>query len=272
MIIDDNYQRYFLSDKKCIAYFSHKASSKYWDDLWKNNNLENIIKNSGSSFFEKFIRKYLKERSTILEGGCGQGKIVYSLMKSGYNTIGIDFAPEIVNKINKIVPEIDIRYGDVRNLPIEDSTIDGYISGGVIEHFWDGYDEIMKEMYRVLKIDGFLFLSFPFMSTIRRIKVKRNIFPIKNSSELKGKKDIFYQFALDENIVIKHFTNNGFTLVNYEYIDGIKGFKDEIALFSNSLQKIYDGDLKINYYHLLDKFLSKFSGHVILLIFKKNKK
>ena len=110
------------------------------------------------------------------------------------------------------------------------------------------------------------------MSTIRRIKVKRNIFPIKNSSELKGKKDIFYQFALDENIVIKHFTNNGFTLVNYEYIDGIKGFKDEIGLFSSPLQKIYDGDLKIKYYHLLDKLLSKISGHVILLIFKKNKK
>jgi hypothetical protein len=60
--------------------------------------------------------------------------------------------------------------------------------------------------------------------------------------------------------------------VNYEYLDGIKGFKDEIALFSRPLQKIYDGELKIKYYHLLDKLLSKISGHVVLLIFKKNKK
>ena len=59
--------------------------------------------------------------------------------------------------------------------------------------------------------------------------------------------------------------------MNYEYIDGVKGFKDEIALFSSPLQKLYNGELKIKYYHLLDRLLSRISGHIILLILKKNK-
>ena len=46
-----------------------------------------------------------------------------------------------------------MRVGDVRELPLPDACLDGYVSGGVIEHFWNAEskqfeyrddDEIMR--------------------------------------------------------------------------------------------------------------------------------
>ena len=39
-----------------------------------------------------------------------------------------------------------------------------------IEHFIDGYDAILSEMYRVIKEGGYLFLTVPSMSIIRKVK------------------------------------------------------------------------------------------------------
>ena len=48
---------------------------------------------------------------------------------------------------------------DLDDLPVEDESVDGYWSLGVIEHFYDGYGEILSEMHRVIKRDGFFDIS-----------------------------------------------------------------------------------------------------------------
>ena len=62
-------------------------------------------------------------------------QIVYSLKKQGFEAIGLDFAPQTINYLQEVAPELDIRLGDARSLPFENESFDGYWSLGVIEHF-----------------------------------------------------------------------------------------------------------------------------------------
>ena len=65
---------------------------------------------------------------------------------------------------------------DVRNLNFDDGFFDGYWSLGVIEHFYEGYERIIKEVNRVIKRNGFVFLTFPSLSFLRKFKSKWGLY------------------------------------------------------------------------------------------------
>jgi SAM-dependent methyltransferase len=166
-------------------------------------------------------------------------------------------------------PEVQPTLGDVRNLPFKDERFDGYWSLGVIEHFYDGYDEILREMHRVIRKDGYLFLTFPHMNRLRKIKAGKGLYAIW-SGDVHLVAD-FYQFVLDECRVIGNFERNGFKLVYKRCMGGVKGCKDEIRSGRGLMQAIYDGrSLKIRLVrNLLDIFLRPWTSHMGLMVFKK---
>ena len=77
------------------------------------------------------------------------------------------------------MPDLNIDFGDVRSLPYKKSSFDGIWSLGVIEHNWDGYDQILREAHRVLRSGGYFFLAFPSFSPLRKLKVIFNITRVK---------------------------------------------------------------------------------------------
>ena len=194
-------------------------------------------------------------------------------MENGYTCIGVDNAKNTVERVNELIPDIDVRYGDVRRLDFEDSFLSGYWSIGVIEHFWNGYDEIIHEMKRVLKNGGYLFLAFPCMSLLRMLKCRMGCFKeFQATDELMG----FYQFALDERQVIKDLENLSFHLIRKTTFAGLKGFKDEVALFHGIIQRLLDyngSSIPVKAMRvILDKaFASLGANHMILTIFRLKK-
>ncbi|MFW5798540.1 MAG: class I SAM-dependent methyltransferase [Planctomycetota bacterium] len=109
-----------------------------------------------------------------------------------------------------------IRHGDVRALPFDDGSFDGYWSLGVIEHFQQGYLDILAEARRVLRPGGILFLAAPSMSPLRRLKAKLNLYP---RLEAPPDDEAFYQFALHPAAVISDCRKIGFALVNHHAYD-----------------------------------------------------
>lgn len=210
------------------------------------------------------------EEGIILEGGCGRGKNVASLVNNGYRVIGIDYAEKTVSILNQCVPVLDIRLGDVRKLPFDDNYFIGYWSLGVIEHFWEGYESIALEMSRVLKDNGYLFLTFPYMSPLRRIKGKLRLYDLWQKTVPSNN---FYQFALNSRLVIGDFQKLGFKLVRTLPWDGIKGTKDEIVIIKPLLQKLYDykgNNIFIKFIRMsISMIMSPIAGHNVLLILKK---
>ena len=287
--------RFYDQQHNRLVYIAEQASPDYWDRHWSFDKLriEELRREITRKHFDFLVlpttRDYLQRGSRVLEGGCGTGVHVYNLQRHGFESIGIDNAPETVRLAKQAVPEMDIREGDVRALPFPDNHFDGYWSIGVIEHFWDGYDAALREMRRVLKPGGYLFLTFPYMSPLRRWRARRGAYPpvileapkgpigsrldsiARSATSLQNDKekqpsalqnDIppnFYQFALDHKRVTKTFETNGFELIEEKPFDGWNGLNNEIPL------KLRAKPLRL----AIDFLARPFAGHAILLVLQK---
>jgi SAM-dependent methyltransferase len=253
-----------------IICINEAATQDYWDAVWNVADLRAHIRKNTNSWLVNITRRFLKQPALILEGGCGLGNHVYALSKNGYKAIGIDFAPKTVAYLNEHIPELDIRLADVRNLPFEAETFEAYWSLGVIEHFWDGFDEIAQEIQRVLKKNGYLFLTFPWMSPHRINKAKQVKYNVWHPSfkEPKG----FYQYILPNEVVSDKFKKLGFDVIYETGLDALKGIKDEVDYSSIALNRLYKSNgmaariiKKIINLTLSDKY-----GHIRLMVLRKN--
>lgn len=252
-----------------LVYFSQEATSEFWDTHWH--------KLISTTKYQKGVpklntavlltRKYLPQNSVVLEGGCGLAMTSWYLTQLGYQTLALDYADATIDFLNKTVPQVNPFKGDVRDTKLDNSSIDGYWSFGVIEHFWDGYDDIIIEANRVLKDDGYLFLTFPQLSLLRKFKAKIGKYEILEDDQ----KDGFYQFALDPTVVKETVEKYGFCLAQSISIGGMKGLKDEVSFLKHSLQRIYDSKnpLAVIVRKSIDILLSWFCGHTKVMVFKK---
>lgn len=269
------FHRFFDREHKRLIYLGKNATSELWDSLWSLDK-ETVHKwlkaNREGAQLVTLTNHYLKPtEGIILEGGCGRGQFVAALKCAGFQVIGVDFAQATVDVLNRHAPELDIRVGDLRSLPLSDASVAGYWSIGVIEHFWNGYAPIASEMSRVIKDGGYLFCSFPYMNPLRRLKAHLNLYQDSNfESEPAG----FYQFALSKTEVIKTMSEFGFTLLAARPSNGFKGILGECAMISMVLEKIYS----YNGSSLIIRGLRRFFDfgftimgcpHSILLIFQR---
>jgi SAM-dependent methyltransferase len=262
----------YLSDKHALAFYREKATAEFWDKHWETDQLQAIIrKTTDDGLFIPLMKKYLPRESIVLEGGCGMGQIVHALQYQGYKAIGIDYAVQTVQKVKEAVPELDVRLGDVFALDIPDESLDGYISVGVIEHFWNGYAPIINEMKRTLRPGGFLFVSFPYMSPLRRLKVFLKRYPMARKQDMEGRVNAFYQFALSPSCVQSDLELLGFQMRDFLTYGGLKGFKDEVSLVRPLLQEIYDGRRAGYLWGYLDRLFKPFASHSVLLVMQKVK-
>ena len=273
---------YYDKNKKHLLMFYKNRKRNYWDEYWQNKLIKEpreIYKFNPKSMVCKITPQFLNPNNGfILEGGCGIGDNIYNLNIMNYDVIGIDNAKSTIKKVKEINKMIRIEYADVRQIPFSDNYFAGYWSLGVIEHFYHGYNDILREMKRVIKPKGILFISFPYMSPFREFKSKINFYKVVNLEQYKLDKPInsFYQYILNKNTVIKDIEANGFRLIYTKPTSGIKGFKDEVFFltffFKNFFQLLFNNEtskiLRI-IKTIIEKVLNSFTGHSILLIFQK---
>lgn len=234
-------ERYYDAANRRLVYIGEEASAELWDALWDPDDasVRKAVRPSfGVRWLIRLTRRYLKPADgTILEGGCGTGHYVAALDRAGYRTTGIDSAPRTVAALQRVAPELDIRLGDVTRLPFAAGEVTGYWSIGLIEHYFLGYHLLALEMSRVIRPGGYLFLSFPYMSPVRRLKAILGLYAAFTfDAEPAG----FYQFVLDASLVGLELEKYGFRLQSFTALSGLKGCKDELAVFRPLLQKLYN--------------------------------
>jgi ubiquinone/menaquinone biosynthesis C-methylase UbiE len=108
-----------------------------------------------------FLKKFLNKNESILDLGCGYGRIIMPLAKCGYNIEGIDISKELAqsarHKINKENLKAKIKIGDIRTLPYAHGTFDKIICiWSTFNHLLTKKDQhaCINEIYRVLKPGG----------------------------------------------------------------------------------------------------------------------
>jgi len=115
---------------------------------------------------QKSLEEHLPEmEGVILDVGCGQKPyrdLILSEKSSVTNYIGLDFTE---NPIHDNDPEITWQKGKI---PLQDKSIDSAICTEVLEHCPDP-ENILKEIYRVLRPGGNLFLTVPFLWPLHEV-------------------------------------------------------------------------------------------------------
>lgn len=135
-----------------------------WDEYWKRyaTKLNQEIQYCEQREDIHIFSKYLPHEGMILEAGCGIGSVCcYLSKKTNAKIVGLDTSSEALRLIAKGVDKNgEFIRGDVRKLPFRDYSFDLVVSLGVIEHL-DNPKIAVREMERVLKKEGILFLSTP---------------------------------------------------------------------------------------------------------------
>jgi len=265
-----NQIKYFDKINSRLVFIEQKADMNYWDNLWQNKS-KNIRYKKRLPKHNPYLnttKKYLSPGNIILEGGCGLAENSHNFKLAGYNPIALDYAEKTILFLKEHAPQVNPIIGDVTDLDLDDESIHGYWSFGVIEHFYEGYAPISMEAKRVIKKGGYFFVTFPHMSKLRKLKAFFNFYPIW--SEEMGKES-FYQFALDKKSVIKHCSSLGFVLQETQDLGGFLGLVNEIK-FGRRLRKSMNNSNNIIVRiirKILDTITSTFSSHITLLVFKK---
>lgn len=223
-----------------LKVYRAKATSDFWDDHWEKDSLNALYNNVfNHTYLIAKLLKYLPKNGKILEGGCGTGQYVYAFKKLGYDITGIDYAEKTINRIKAYMPEMPVRVGDVFKLSFGDSELNGYISLGVVEHYEGGPQDIIKEIERVLRKEGILFLTVPYYNPFRRLK---NLFKLYPCLPPDGKE--FYQYLFTDKD-IKRYLMEGFNIVKVFHFSGSKGLSDEIrflrSLIVSFQKKTFEG-------------------------------
>lgn len=197
-----NKDRYISYEKKVYAAFREKEYIE--------------ILNKGLSGFN------YKKNSKLLDVGCGAGVSSIVLSNLGFEVVGIDISPNLINQAVELVKDPTIRWltpsgrvegnpsfivGDVSKIELPNESIDICYLSGVLHHF-PNYDVILKELYRVLKKDGIMIacepnkFNLPYRLSFYLVNLKEGVttneFPLSPMQVEKDTKKYFRDIKLSQ--------------------------------------------------------------------------
>lgn len=176
---------------------AHKGdSAELWEENWESTDFEAGLRFCENDPLRNLFERYAQVGKVMLEGGCGLGQYVAFYGARGVRIVGLDFAQSTLARLRKRYDQLMLCSGDVAALPFSDEAFDLYYSGGVVEHFEAGAEPALREARRVLKPDGVLLISVPYVNVLRRAlsPFKSNLWRRVRSAEVEGEGSQHRQF------------------------------------------------------------------------------
>jgi SAM-dependent methyltransferase len=96
----------------------------------------------------------------VLEAGSGEGYGADLIADVARQVIGLDYDASAVAHVRARYPRVDMRQGNLAQLPLPDGSVDVVVNFQVIEHLWD-QGQFVAECRRVLRPGGVLLMSTP---------------------------------------------------------------------------------------------------------------
>ncbi len=137
---------------------------------WDEGDMDDLLRSCETSEVTGLINAYLMKEGPVLESGCGAGRYVRYLSDRGWDISGLEYSADTVEMVRRKWPDLKIIQGDVARSPFPDDHFAGLISLGVVEHFPEGLQTPLADMYRILRPGGRALITVPCMSGLRRIK------------------------------------------------------------------------------------------------------
>lgn len=114
------------------------------------------------------LKKYLslKNYNTFLDCGCGDGAMLYALLKEGFfkrikSIVALDLSRSRMDLVKKLHPSVRAHVDSAEEMrKIKNNSVDFFISTQVIEHVDD--KKMSDSIYRVVKKNGIIYISTVF--------------------------------------------------------------------------------------------------------------
>lgn len=157
------------------------ADGDDWIKVFQDRNVWQLSRDSvdrwvaNNSVFFNMLRRHVPRGSNVLELGCGPGRHALGSATLGYQVVGIDLDPRIVEqaRVNaaEVAPDRGARFqtGDMFNLPgvAPVGTFHAITHGGVMEHL-DSAKSIRETLREQLAYAPVIIFDIPFDSTKNR--------------------------------------------------------------------------------------------------------
>lgn len=102
-----------------------------------------------------------------IDAGCGLGTAVNELTDLGFDVLGLDYSPIMVENARKRYPDLHFCTGNVELLPFDEQSMDFYRAERVFVHLsFDQTARALKEAFRTLRPGGIIVLVEPDLSTM----------------------------------------------------------------------------------------------------------
>ena len=135
------------------------TESKAWDwTVVEGDHKAHWLEPAEESYY--LISRWRKQgKKDFLDLGCGLGRHTIQFAQAGFKTSGFDLSEGAVARTDEFAKreglEIELKQGDMLELPYEDASFDCILSRNVISHSdTAGVRKIADELYRVLRDGG----------------------------------------------------------------------------------------------------------------------
>ena len=161
--------------------------------------------------FDQILKNRFTPEMKILDAGCGGGRNLVYFLRENFQIFAVDREAEAIEYVRylaeSLAPEIsagNFQVAAIEKMPFADETFDWVLSNAVL-HFADDeaqFNEMLREMWRVLKPSGLLFVrlasTIGIEDKVEKIAERRYLLP--DGSE---------RFLVDEEMLISATENLG---------------------------------------------------------------
>lgn len=186
-----------------------------------------------TDFCLSIFQTFVAPEQSILDVGCGYGRVIRILQKEGYQKItGVDVSSEMVKSARKNCPGCQIQIQSERGiLAFPGEAFEALLLCGVLTCIADNREQerLVSECFRVLKPGGILYVNDFLLNTDMRNVQRYEGYMQQNPEGEYG------TFTLPEGVVLRHhkeeylrqlfllFWQECFTPVTYRTMNGHQG-------------------------------------------------
>ena len=243
--------------------YRYKNNFQYWTDRWENLEVDKVMSNKDIyplKYSEKLVNN--DKEGTILEAGCGNGRLLKYYHNKGYDIHGIDFIDSAVKKLKKSDNSLKVDKMSIFNTSFKKNKFKYIMAFGLYHNFRDDTLIALKETNRILSDSGVLCASF------RADNIQNKIIDDLYEKRYEGdKKEKYYHKSNFKISDLKKI----FGLSNFRIIDIKKAvnmsFLYKIKLFRASKQNNFNENIGRNQGYNLNK-LGQLINTILLFISK----
>jgi ubiquinone/menaquinone biosynthesis C-methylase UbiE len=170
--------------------------AEYWNKVAKEKEFTTSL---DLNIFSELINK----NSLLIDYGCGYGRTLNELSSFGYkNLIGFDYSSKMIERGKKEYPDLDLRVSKDNKIDCPSNSVDIVFLFAVLTCIIDNetQKELIKEIKRVLKPNGFIYINDFLINYDSRNK--------KRYGKYADKYNNYGVFELSEGAVLRHHEKN----------------------------------------------------------------